>query len=41
MLINEATVRGEANALYWVKGNAAEFWAAWAEEEALARKMDK
>jgi ATP-dependent Clp protease ATP-binding subunit ClpX len=39
VLINEATVRG-GSALYWVKGDAAQFWTAWAEEEALA-KMDK
>ncbi|KAK7695422.1 hypothetical protein QCA50_000058 [Cerrena zonata] len=33
VLITDAVVRGEEQPLYWRKGEAPAFWAAWAEEE--------
>ncbi|CCM01722.1 uncharacterized protein FIBRA_03787 [Fibroporia radiculosa] len=33
ILITDAVVKGEKSAQYWTKGEAPEFWAAWAEEE--------
>ncbi|CAL1700556.1 unnamed protein product [Somion occarium] len=33
VLITDAVVRGEESPLYWRKGEAPAFWAAWAEEE--------
>jgi len=33
VLITDAVVRGEGPPLYWSKGHAPEFWAAWAAEE--------
>ncbi|KAI0265114.1 P-loop containing nucleoside triphosphate hydrolase protein [Gloeopeniophorella convolvens] len=34
VLIDEAVVRGERNALYWSKGEGQAFWTAWTEAEA-------
>lgn len=39
VLINDAVVRGEQPALYWSRGEGAQFWTAWAEEEALEKKL--
>jgi len=41
VLIDEATVRGEATSQYWAKGDGAAFWAVWAEAEELAGKRDR
>lgn len=38
VLINDAVVRGEQPALYWSRGEGAQFWAAWAEEEAIENR---
>jgi len=35
VLINEAVVRREMDALYYLRGEGARFWTAWADEEAL------
>jgi len=40
VLINEAVVLKEQRALYWSRGEGAEFWAAWAEEEALTKAAE-
>jgi hypothetical protein len=34
VLINEEAVKHGGKALYWSRGEGAEFWRAWAEEEA-------
>lgn len=39
VLINDAVVRGEQPALYWSRGEGAQFWTAWAEEEAIEKKL--
>jgi len=39
VLINDSVVRGEQPALYWSRGEGAQFWTAWAEEEALENKL--
>jgi hypothetical protein len=35
VLINEAVVRREKSALYYLRGEGAQFWTSWADEEAL------
>lgn len=39
VLINDGVVRGEQPALYWSRGEGAQFWTAWAEEEAIEKKL--
>jgi len=41
VLINDAVVRGEQPALYWSRGEGAQFWTAWAEEEAIEKKLQE
>lgn len=41
VLINDSVVRGEQPALYWSRGEAAQFWAAWAEEEAIQKQLEE
>ncbi|KAF7971778.1 hypothetical protein HWV62_19965 [Athelia sp. TMB] len=38
VLITDGVVRGETRALYWSRGEGAQFWAAWAEEEAIENR---
>jgi len=41
VLINDAVVRGEQPALYWSRGEGAQFWAAWAKQAAVEKKLHK
>ncbi|KAH8094798.1 P-loop containing nucleoside triphosphate hydrolase protein [Cristinia sonorae] len=42
VLVTDAVVRGEQPPLYWIKGQAPAFWAAWAaEEEARPSKLSR
>lgn len=41
VLINDSVVRGEQPALYWSRGEGAQFWAAWAEEEAMQKQLEE
>lgn len=41
VLINDTVVRGEQPALYWSRGEGAQLWAAWAEEEAIQKELQE